>query len=199
MISGEVDRGRGQVRFWVLGVQRDGHKQEHVQKWRRADRPLGMSRSMGSPERARWAAAHPEGQKGQGGGWGAREAARCPGPGGVHRAVPRGPKGGWKVGRNAGETISQPGLGEERLAAPGAVRGWGGSHVCSCLLPWGWTCRPLPTEVPDGKPSVLRGPPGQWAPGRGRSCQRSQTLGEPPRRGARLSVAGGCPPRSVSG
>ena len=98
MISGEVDRGRGQVQFWALGVQRDSHKQEHVQKRRGADRPLGMSRSMGSPERARGAAAHPEGQKGQGGGRGACEAARCPGPGGVHRVVPRGPKRGWKVG-----------------------------------------------------------------------------------------------------
>lgn len=98
---------------------------------------------MGSPERARGAAAHPKGQKGQSRGRGACEAARCPGPGGVHRAVPRGPKRGWKVGRNGGEMIPQPGLGEERLAAPGAVRGWGGSHVCSRLLPWGWTRWPL--------------------------------------------------------
>lgn len=37
--------------------------------------------------------------------------------------------------------------------------GGGASYVCSRLLPWGWTRWTLPTELPDGKPSVLRGSP----------------------------------------
>lgn len=52
------------------------------------------------------------------------------GPGGVRQAVPRGPKRGRKVGQNAGEMILQPRLGEERLAAPGAILGQG---AFSCL------------------------------------------------------------------
>ena len=62
MVKG-LDQGRGQVRFWALGVQRDGHKQEHVQKWLRADRPLGMSR-VGSPERAQVGSRPPRGAEG---------------------------------------------------------------------------------------------------------------------------------------
>lgn len=62
MVKG-LDRGRGQVWFLALGVQRDGHKQEHVQKWRRVDRPLGVS-TVGSPERTQVGSRPPQGAEG---------------------------------------------------------------------------------------------------------------------------------------
>ena len=47
-----LDCGRRQVQFWALGVHRDSHTQERVQKWLWVDRPPGDERRVWSPERA---------------------------------------------------------------------------------------------------------------------------------------------------